>query len=70
MIYTSDMARAYQEQLIRDAGSEQLTEQIAPRTRRSPLALITASLSILLASLRPREPAGDAKTNIEPYVTY
>ena len=70
MMYTSGMARAYQEQLLQDGGADQPAEQMASRPGPAPLRLIGAGLTALAASLRPRKPATDAKTKVEPYPTY
>lgn len=70
MMYTSGMARAYQEQLLQDGGADQPAEQMASRPGPSPLRLIGAGLTALTASLRPHKAAGDAKTKVEPYPTY
>lgn len=70
MMYTSGMARAYQEQLLQDGGADQPPEQMAPRPGPSPLRLIGTGLAALAASIRPRQPAGETKTKAEPYATY
>lgn len=64
MTYTYRMARAYQEQLLREPGTSQAGEHLGPQFSGSLRELIRNSLSAFAPLQLQRKPSGDAKTAV------
>ena len=64
MTYTHRMARAYQEQLIRESESGQAGERLGPRFPGALRELIRTSLGPVAPLHLQRKPSGDAKTAV------
>jgi hypothetical protein len=64
MTYTYGMAKAYQEQLVRESETGQAGERLGPRFPGALRELIRNSLGSFAPLHLQRKPSGDAKTAV------